>query len=142
MKKECQYLWAKASGSEIKLQLKHVIAPVKDFFVCGRCNKSVFKSTIVDETKCPLCGFAGLKCYKNDVIDWVIAESPTDATAIEMELLGEFLDGEDYSIWDEVDVNSELTVFDESETPSVSVTKTVREWITEKGRGMLCSTEF
>jgi hypothetical protein len=81
-----------------------------------------------------------LKCYRNDVVEWVIAFSPEDATDVWCELMGETK--EDYSDgWTEVDPDSSLKIVDEYDSAKVNE-KMVSEWIKEKGRCYLCSTEY
>lgn len=89
-----------------------------------------------------------LKCFKNDVTDWIIAETKEEATKILIAIYGEeFMEDirevGDELYWNEVPLNSTLSIHDDSEDPSVGSTKkTVRDWIAEKGRGHLCSTEY
>jgi len=84
-----------------------------------------------------------LKCFKNDVIDWVISETREEATEILLSVYGgeleEETDGSDY--WEEVDSGSEITITDEN-LHGGKQKKTVAEWIKEHGKGFLCSTEY
>lgn len=88
-----------------------------------------------------------LKCYKNDVIEWVIAESPEDATKVLCSELGknsEDCDDElDDDYWEEVPGTDELSIFNDRDLPEKGVKKkTVAEWIEIYGRSYLCSTEY
>ena len=89
---------------------------------------------------------AELKCFKNDVIDWVIAETPEKATEIFIKIYGkEFMEDlkevGDEIYWEEESPDTELTINDEN-LPGGSQKKTVAEWIKEQGTGFLCSTEY
>lgn len=89
-----------------------------------------------------------MKCFRNDVVDWVIAETSDEATKILLETYGqdsdEPVDKEGY--WAEVDPQSELSINDENgpwQDGSYPLrTQTVAQWIEERGKGFLCSTEY
>ena len=149
MKNEWPYLWAKEINREV-IPIRHDASvqkmPGRVSAVCWKCSRSVCESEIEDKTACPLCGFTGLKCFKNDVIDWIIAETPEEATKIFAKIYGEeFMDdlkeNGDEICWGEEGPSIELTINDEN-WPEGSRKKTVAEWIKECGRGLLCSTEY
>ena len=83
-----------------------------------------------------------LHCYK-DEIEWIIAESPEDASKIQASNIGEEASSPDQ--FELIPEDSTLTIhsdegeFPEGETPS---TKTIAEWIAWNGRGVLCSAEW
>jgi hypothetical protein len=85
-----------------------------------------------------------LSCYCNDV-DTVIAMSPHDASLVWSESCGESL--EDYpgmdDEWKKIGDSESIKVYDGCiyDSTSESTTKTAMEWISERGRGFLCSTE-
>ena len=96
-----------------------------------------------------------LKIYYNDAIDWVVAESPEDATEVWEKHTGE--DAADYDMeWlEETDPLSihfveeydpkpapdgaDITILDNG---SVQIIASPAAWIKYNGRGFLCSTEW
>jgi len=83
-----------------------------------------------------------LTCY-HDETEWIVAESPEDASAIQAEYIGEEASSPDQ--FSEVDPSTSMTIeCDVSEVfnGDIRQTKTVSEWIEWNGRGMLCSTEW
>lgn len=79
-----------------------------------------------------------LKVYENDVTEWVIAESPEDATRIIEEQMGFAHD--DPPEWAECDLDRVWTL--EEGPTGVPISKTFREWIASEGRGFLGTTEY
>lgn len=77
-----------------------------------------------------------LRVWRNDVTDWVIAESPEDATAIMHAEYGSTYDDEDE--WRECPNDKPFTYHGDDG----DITKTFGEWIAEKGRGFLATTEY
>ena len=80
--------------------------------------------------------------------DWVIAEDVDDAWKVWTEYCGE--KREDYEteagdFWEELPDDKEISItfddYDEHAFPNPQK-KTCAEWIKEKGRGFLCSTEW
>lgn len=80
-----------------------------------------------------------LKLYKNDVIEWVVAESPEDATAI---MLSEKMHYDDPPEWEELPMDSKWTLFGQFTDDGKDLTLTAAEWIARQGRGFLGTTEF
>lgn len=86
----------------------------------------------------------GLKVYKNDITEWVIAWSPADATAVLKEQAGwdddtlaeYFPDGVE---WQECPRAQDFTYHDPDNGP---ITKKFGEWIDERGRCYLATTEY
>jgi hypothetical protein len=81
------------------------------------------------------------------VIEWVIAKSPEDATKEWCNQMGEesrdYVDEPDDEYWEEVSMDTELSVYDDRDYPETGYKKqTVREWIKQCGAGYLCSTEY
>lgn len=84
----------------------------------------------------------GLRVYRNDVIDWVIASSPADCNEAYAEHTGEpvsaIYDGE-YD-WRALPLDRTLNMHMDDGRGSVE--QTCAEWIAEQGRGFLGSTEY
>jgi hypothetical protein len=90
---------------------------------------------------------SNLKCYKNGVVEWVIAESPEGATREWCKQMGEdnrdYMDESDEEYWEEVSMDSVLRIYDDRDYPETGYKwQTVREWIEQCGAGYLCSTEY
>lgn len=89
-----------------------------------------------------------LHVFKNDVIDWVVAESVEDAKLAHdqyMKDIGADPYGADLYEADELEWKAEpddkvLSITDDDE--GCRIEKTCATWAREKGRGFLCSTEF
>jgi len=97
-----------------------------------------------------------LKIYYNDAVDWVVAESPEDATKVWEEHLGE--DAADYDLeWLEETREAFSIGFDNCCCPNplpengiaepinsrrIEVIASPAAWIKQNGRGFLCSTEW
>lgn len=83
-----------------------------------------------------------MKVWKNDVIEWVIAESPEDAEVVLSETYRKNGDygyvSEEPHDWVECPMDKEFTLADGAD----EVTKTFAEWIAELGRGFLGTTEY
>ena len=77
-----------------------------------------------------------LSVYRNDVIDWVVAESPEDATRVWREHRGDT--SGDSPSWERLPDASVLRLNDGGGV----VEKTCAEWASEVGRGFLGSTEY
>ena len=77
-----------------------------------------------------------MRVYRNDVVDWVIAESEEDAAKVWEESCGDDYSVDDLGKW-EVAEDDEVITLLEDEGP---VAKTCKEWAAE-GRGFLGSTE-
>lgn len=119
---------------------------------CPRCNGSGVGDDGVHN--CRPCRGSGLvevgqvvslvpvlKVYTNDV-EHIIGEDLDDVREVLVDLYGDDNDF-DADDWREVDRESSLTVdFHEDAPERGKETKTVREWIVEMGRGLLCSTEY
>lgn len=80
-----------------------------------------------------------LKAFSNDTVEWVIAESPEAATQIMVEEMGCTYD--DPPEWEECPLDKSFTYHGDGGADE-PVTKTFREWIAEKGRGFLATTEY
>lgn len=88
-----------------------------------------------------------LKFYDNDC-DWVIAESPDDASKIMHETLG--ADGCDPEDWDEKKPDATVKVWcdaegnpaEPGEPANKVIARTAAEWIERLGRGYVGSTEW
>ena len=84
-----------------------------------------------------------LRVFRNDVIDWVIAESPADATRAWEEHNGDTWENctgdDERPSWRELANDEVLNVRDDD---GDSVEKTCAEWVRDHGRGFLCSTEY
>lgn len=82
-----------------------------------------------------------LKVYENDVTEWVIAESPKDASSV---LLAagyvDTLPPEDE--WQECDPNRTWELAGEFTADGQPETRTFAEWIARIGRGVLGTTEY
>lgn len=82
-----------------------------------------------------------LGVYRNDVIDWVIAESPEDATRVWEECMGDTWEnctGDDPPEWVRLPDDHALRI----DNDGTIVEKTCAEWVREQGRGFLGSTEY
>lgn len=81
-----------------------------------------------------------LKVYRNDIIEWVIARSPEDASDLVKEHAGEPDPDWDTGPWRALPDDDVLTI--EDEDLATVVTKTCAEWVASNGRGFLASTEY
>lgn len=79
-----------------------------------------------------------LHVYRNKVIDWVIAESPSDADAVLIEHGGGPPD--EPSEWEQLPDDRVIWIRDEDLVGRQE--KTCAEWAAERGRCFLASTEF
>jgi len=76
------------------------------------------------------------------VTDWVIAESPEDATKVWEESCGDDYSEDDHGAWVVEPDDAVITMADDwDDTKTTKTTKTCAEWAAE-GRGFLCSTEY
>lgn len=86
-----------------------------------------------------------LQLWTNDY-DTFVAESAEEAVKLMCEMVGEPIEsytGEGEFELHEKQDNDELTIVIENEEGVEGpVTKTVREWIDQNGKGLLCSTEY
>lgn len=80
-----------------------------------------------------------LKAFKNGVIEWVIAETPEEATKIILKTYEVPLDEVDTD-WVEC-APEKLFTYNEDDGVT-QTTKPFREWIAQKGRGFLATTEY
>ena len=82
-----------------------------------------------------------LKVYENGVTEWVIAESPEDATAI---MLREGVDWEEHpeDPWTECNLDTVWTLAADFTDDGKPLALPFREWIERKGRGFLGTTEY
>ncbi len=82
-----------------------------------------------------------LHVFNNDH-DWVIATSPKDAIAVWCAEMGENIENYSYEeeTWDVLDDGKFISIFVE-EDDTEATRKTCAEWIAEKGRGFLCTTD-
>ena len=72
--------------------------------------------------------------------DWIVAESPEDATAIWKEHYGEPAEELHWKRWED---GRTLAVFDFDENGEVAkIMRPCSEWIEGNGRGWLCSVEY
>lgn len=79
-----------------------------------------------------------LKVWANDVVDWVIAESPEDADSVCLEHIG--YPPDDPYEWTELSMDSVITLHMDDGRGTVE--KTCADWIAEQGRCFLGSTEY
>lgn len=84
-----------------------------------------------------------LRVFKNDVTEWVIARSPEDASAVLLEHYQttgcDSFPPEQFD-WEECPLDAAFTYHDDND--GSSTTKLFQEWVVEKGRGFLATTEF
>ena len=78
-----------------------------------------------------------MRVYRNEVVDWVVAESPEDASKAWEETCGDTYSVEDNGEWEAEPDDKLLKVEDDGGTTE----QTCAEWVAA-GRGFLCSTEF
>ena len=78
-----------------------------------------------------------LRVFRNDTVDWVIAESPDEASKIADAYWGFAPD--DPHDWIECDPDEEWEMV---EGPRAPMRRTFREWIASEGRGFLGTTEY
>lgn len=77
----------------------------------------------------------------SDGTDWYVAESALDACHQQEELAGND-DASPEDEWEQLaDDTTDFTIHDFDGT-GVAKTQSIREWIAENGRGLLCSTEW
>lgn len=81
-----------------------------------------------------------LRVYRNDVIEWVIAESPEEAAELAKEYAGEPDPDWETGPWRALPDDDTLAI--EDEDLALVVTKTCAEWVASNGRGFLASTEY
>lgn len=77
-----------------------------------------------------------LHVFRNQVIDWVIAASPEDADAVCVDYYDDPPD--DPGAWIQLPDDRVLWIIEDG----VRVEKTCAEWVAQKGRGFIASTEF
>ena len=85
-----------------------------------------------------------LKCFRDEnSIEYYIAYDEQDVWAVWEEHIGEKRDDYDFE-WEEVSPSVRLCIVDDEmpHTRYRKLTRTVAEWIEEKGRGFLCSEEY
>lgn len=82
---------------------------------------------------------SALKVYRNDVTEWVVAESPEDAEKVVAETGAPPPD--DPNEWIECSPDKEWTCHD-FDGKGNTKTMTFREWIAHTGRGYLGTTEY
>jgi hypothetical protein len=83
-----------------------------------------------------------LHCFTDDV-DTYVATSTGDAMALQREQHGMREGDQDPEAWEQIEDSEPLTIIpDPYDAIEVKVTKTCAEWIAERGRGFLCSTEW
>lgn len=85
---------------------------------------------------------AELQLWTNDY-DTVVAESAKEAAELMLRQCGADQEDIDTYCWEEFELHekqgdAELTIVIDDEP----VKKTVRDWIAENGKGLLCSTEY
>jgi hypothetical protein len=99
-----------------------------------------------------------LHVFANDVVDWVVAESPEDADLIMKEYYGGDYEPEEYGEFIQLKDDEEITILEEDTLISPQlpdkctiiektewtrrVKATARAWADCEGRGFLCSTEY
>lgn len=86
-----------------------------------------------------------LHVFKNDVVDWFVAETAEEAKRLSIAYAKECgIDVELYDVDDNMFTqerdDKRLTINDDSE--SGKTTKTCAEWAAQNGKGFLCSTEY
>ena len=81
-----------------------------------------------------------LHVFRNDVIDWVIATDPADATRVWEEHSGDTYDADIYAEWLRLPDEDTLEI-DDGEG-GARVEKTCAELVAKHGRGFLASTEY
>jgi hypothetical protein len=79
------------------------------------------------------------KCDAGGIIDWVVAASADDATAVMAEQSGGDWDEAIKPAWLQLPDDEEMRITVEDEG---KVAKTCAEWARENGRGFLASTEY
>ena len=87
---------------------------------------------------------ATMHVFKNEITEWVIAESPEDAVAVFLEHVGGTReDHEDYDFdFVQCPDGEPLTIrTDDGPAGTERRTQTCAEWAAEEGRGFLASTE-
>lgn len=78
-----------------------------------------------------------LRVYRNDIVEWVVAESPEEATRIMVDENHAHYD--DPPEWIACDSHDEWTL---QEGPDAPKTRTFGGWIETNGRGFLGTTEY
>jgi hypothetical protein len=82
-----------------------------------------------------------LHVYANEVVEWMVAESPDDAIKVWEETTGMNYADEDGGTFEQEPDDKVIWIgFEENDEETER--KTCREWANEKGRCYLCSSEY
>lgn len=76
--------------------------------------------------------------------DTIIAETVEEALALQLKVYGESYRVEQVGAneWIRRSATKELTIVDNEATPETKKTQSVGRWISERGKGLLCSENF